>query len=112
VACSNINFHENGNFVGVFDGSYDSLRGKPENSQPNHFETFTFFPDKSLTLTAQSNNVISGLNLEASGPQLSWIIADRLDCTEMLVLNGPISQVVTPEFFIKQPEKGTSITGS
>jgi len=30
VACSNIDFHENGNFIGSFDGSYDSLRVKLE----------------------------------------------------------------------------------
>ncbi len=55
VACSNIGFHSGGNFVGVFDGSYASLWDTPE-----LFEALTFFPDKSLTLTAQSNNLISG----------------------------------------------------
>jgi hypothetical protein len=98
VACSNIDFHENGNFIGVFDGSYNSLRGKPDSvSQPEYYETLTFLPDKSLTLTAQRTGVISGLNLEATGPQISWIRADRLVCTEMSCLNGPISQVGTPE---------------
>jgi hypothetical protein len=35
VACSNIDFHENGNFIGSFDGWYGSLRNKPELSQPD-----------------------------------------------------------------------------
>jgi hypothetical protein len=30
VACSNLSFHSGGNFVSTFDGSYASLRGKPE----------------------------------------------------------------------------------
>jgi hypothetical protein len=57
----------------------------------------SFFPDKSLTFTAQRIGVISGLHLEAAGPQISWIRADRIVCTEMSVLNGPINQVGTPE---------------
>ncbi len=82
VACLNIDFHENGNFIGSFDESYDSLWGKPDSvSQPDYYEVLSFFPDKSLTLTAGSNSRISGLNLEASGPQLSWIRVDRLICT-------------------------------
>jgi hypothetical protein len=112
VACSNVAFHSGENFIGVFDGSYDSLRGKPKLSPPDHFETLTFFPDKSLTLTAQSNNIISGLNLEAAGPQLSWKRADRMICTEMSVLNGPISQVGLCELVIKLPTKFTSTTSS
>jgi hypothetical protein len=70
VACSNIGFHSGGNFVGVFDGSYASLRDTPNSvSQPDYYETMSFFPDKSLTQTAQSNNLISGLTLETSGPK-------------------------------------------
>jgi hypothetical protein len=68
VACSNLSFHSDGNFVSTFDGSYASLRDKPELSQPDYYETLTFLPDKSLTLTAQHTGVISGLNLEAAGP--------------------------------------------
>jgi hypothetical protein len=94
VAISNIAFHSGSNFIGSFNRSYDWLRDKPEFSQPNYFETgLSFYPDQSLTLTAQSNNLISGLNLETTGTQLSWIRADRLICTKMSCLNGPISQV-------------------
>ena len=50
--------------------------------------------------------MISGLNLEAAGPQLSWIRVDRLVCTEMTVLNGPISQVGTPELSHQAANKG------
>jgi hypothetical protein len=106
VTCSNIAFHSGGNFIGAFNGSYDSLRDKPELSQPDHFETLSFFPDKSLTLIAQSNNIISGLNLETRGSQLSWIRTDRLICLEMSCLNGPISQVETPELFYQAATKG------
>jgi hypothetical protein len=90
VATSNIAFHSGGNFIGAFSGSYNELRDKPEFSQPDYFETISFFPDKSLTLTAQSNNLISGLTLEATGLPLSWFRVDRMSCTEMSVLNGPI----------------------
>ena len=68
VACSNIGFHSGGNFIGSFSGSYNELRDKPDLSQPDFFETMSFFPDKSLTLTAQRTGVFSGLNLEAAGP--------------------------------------------
>ena len=95
MACSNIDFHSGGNFIGVFSGSYNELRDKPKISQPNYYEVLSFFPDKSLTLTAARSNLISGLNLETTGP-LSWFRADRIICTEMSVLNGPISQVRTP----------------
>ena len=98
VACSNVAFHSGGNYIGAFDGSYDSLRDKPDSvSQPDYYEVISFFFGKSLTLTAGSNSQISGLNLEAPGPKLSWIRADRLICTEMSVPSGPISQVGTPE---------------
>ncbi len=50
VACSNVAFHENGNFIGAFNGLYDSLRDKPSFSQPVYFEArLSFFQDKSLT---------------------------------------------------------------
>ena len=97
VACSNVAFHSGGNFIGAFSGSDNELRDKPEFSQPDYFKTLSFFPDKSLTSTAQSNNLISGLTLEAAGLPLSWSRVDRMICTEMSVLNGPISQVGTPE---------------
>jgi hypothetical protein len=45
MACSNIDFHSGGNFIGSFDGSYDSLRGKPEISHPDYYEVLSFFPD-------------------------------------------------------------------
>ena len=66
-------------------------------TQPDYYETLSFFPDKTLTLIAQSNNVISGLNLETSGPQLSYFRVERIVCTDMSVLYGPISQVGAPE---------------
>ena len=100
VLCSN----ENGNFIGAFNGSYDSLRDKPEISQPNYYEVLSFSPDKSLTLIAARNNLISSLNLETTGP-LSWFTADRIICTEMSKLNGPISQVETPELSHKAANK-------
>jgi hypothetical protein len=106
VACSNVDFHSDGNFIGAFDGSYDSLRDKPELSQPDHFETLTFFPDKSLTLTAQSNNIISGLKLETSGPHLSYFRADRVVCNEMSHANGLIENLATPELFYQADTKG------
>ena len=68
-----------------------------ELSQPDHFETLTFFPDKSLTLTAQSNTIISGLKLETSGPQLSYFRADRIVCNEMSLASGLIENLATPE---------------
>jgi hypothetical protein len=95
--CSNTGVHFGGNFIGAFYVSYNELRDNPEFSQSDYYETLSFFPDKSLSLTAQSNNLISGLNMEAAGPQPSWFRVDRMICTEMSVLNGPISQVGTPE---------------
>ena len=105
MACSNIGFHSGGNFVGTFDGSYASLRDKPEHSQPDHFETLTFFLDKSLTLTAQSNNIISGLKLETSGPQLSYFLADRIVCNETSLANGLIENLANPELFHQAANK-------
>jgi hypothetical protein len=105
VACPNIDFYSGGNFVGTFNGSYDSLRDKPEVFQPDYYEVLSFFPDKSLTLIAARNDLISGLNLETTGP-LSWFRADRIICTEMSVLNGPISQVGTPELSQQAANKG------
>ena len=99
VAYLNIDFHFGGDFIGVFDGSYDSLRGKPELSQSDHFETLTFFPDKGLTLTAQSNNIILGLKLETSVPQLSYFRADRIVCNEMSLANGLIKNLATLYLF-------------
>jgi len=96
VACSNIDFHSGGNFVGTFNGSYDSLRNKPEISQPGYYEVLPFFPDKSLTLITARNDLISGLNLERTGP-ISWFRTDRIMCMKMSCLNGPISQVGTHE---------------
>jgi hypothetical protein len=100
VACSNIGFHSGGNFVGTFDGSYASLRDTPELS-----ETLTFFPDKSLTLTAQSNNLISGLTLETSGPRLSYFLADRIVCNETSLANGLIENLANPELFHQAANK-------
>jgi hypothetical protein len=98
VACSNVAFHSGRNFIKEFFGSYLQLRDKPTFSEPDYYyEALSFFPDKSLILTAQSNNLTAGLNLETTVTQLSWIRADRLFCTEMSVLNGPISQVGTPD---------------
>ena len=68
VACSNVPFHSGGNFTGNFSGSYNELREKPEISQPDYYEVLSFSPDKSLTLTSARNNLISGLNLETTGP--------------------------------------------
>ena len=97
MACSNIALHSGGNFIGAFSDSYNELCDKLEFSQPEYFETLSFFSDKSLTLKAQSNNIISGLILEAAGLPLTWFRVDRMIFTEMSVLNGPISQVGTPE---------------
>ena len=105
MACSNIGFHSGGNLVGVFDGSYASLRDKPELSQPHYFETMLFLPDKSLTLTAQSNNIISGLKLETSSPQLSYFRADRIFCNEMSLANGLIENLANPEIFHQAANK-------
>jgi hypothetical protein len=79
---------------------------KPEFSQSDYLETLSFLPDKSLTLTTQSNNLISGLNLETTGTQITWIRADRLICTKTSVLNDPISQVETPEISHQAANKG------
>jgi hypothetical protein len=100
VACSYIGFRQEGELIGSFSGSYIELWDKLTGGvgAPEYYEAITFFPDKSLTLTAQSNHPISGLNLEtSSGTQLSWIRADRLICTEVSVLNGPIENVASPE---------------
>ena len=79
VACSNIVFHSGGNYIGAFDGSYDSLRGKQDSvSQPDYYEVLSFFPDKSLTLTAARNDLISGLSLETA---LSRFRVGRMICT-------------------------------
>ena len=109
LACSNLFFHDNGVFVGSFSGSYNDLRDKPAGgvgSTPEYYEKLSFFPDKSLTLTAQSNSVIAGLNLQTTGTQVSYFRADRLVCTEMSCLNGPISQVGTPELSHQAANKG------
>ena len=37
MACSNIDLHSGGNFIGVFSGSYNELRDKPELSQPDYY---------------------------------------------------------------------------
>ncbi len=55
----------------------------------------SFFPDKSLTLTAQSNNIISGLKLETSGPRLYYFRADRIVCNEMSLTNSLIANLAT-----------------
>ena len=36
-----------------FNGSYNKLRDKPTVGAPGYYETLSFFPDKSLTLTAE-----------------------------------------------------------
>ncbi len=99
VACSNIGFHQGGDLFGSFSGSYNELRDKPTGGvgTPEYYEALPFFPDKTLTLTAQSNNLISGLALEASGAKLSYFRVDRLVCNEMSLLNGPIENVAYPE---------------
>ena len=68
AAFSNLGFYQEGNFIEAFSGSYNELRDKPTFGAPEYYETLSFFPDKSLTLIAQRNNPISGLNLETSGP--------------------------------------------
>ena len=45
VACSNVAFHSEGNFIGAFSGSDNELRDKPELSQPDYYEVLSFFPD-------------------------------------------------------------------
>ncbi len=97
--CSTIGFNQGGDFIRSFSGSYTELRDKPTGGvgAPEYYEALPFFPDKSLTLTAQSNNLISGLALEASGAQLSYFRVDRLVCNELSVLNGPIKNVAYPE---------------
>ena len=92
--------------VGSFSGNYNDLRDKPNGGAPEYYETLSFFPDKSLTLTAQSNSVIAGLNLETTGSQVFYFRADRLVCTKMSVLNGPMSQVGTPELSHQAANKG------
>jgi hypothetical protein len=77
--------------------SYNKLRDKRTFSAPEFYETLDLFLDKTLTLTAQSNNLISVLNLETSGAQVAYFMADRIVCTKMSVFNGPISQVGSPE---------------
>ena len=57
----------------------------------------SFFPDKSLTLTAESNNTISGLKLETSGSQFSYFRADRIFFNEMRLANGLIENLATPK---------------
>jgi hypothetical protein len=89
-----------------FNGSYNQLRNKPTFGAPENYETLSFFPDKSLTLTAKSNNLISGLTLEAAGLPMSWFRVNRMICTEMPVLNGPISQVCTQELLHQPANKG------
>jgi hypothetical protein len=106
VACSNLGFHSNENFIGAFSGGYNELKDKPSFTQVAYYESVSFFPDKSLTLIAQSNNTISGLNIDTSGTQLSHFRADRIVCTGMPVLNGPISQVGTPELSHQAANKG------
>jgi hypothetical protein len=79
LATSSIGLHSGGTFTGTFSGSYNELRDKPTFSQPDYYETLSFFPDMSLALTAQSNNLISGLNLEtSSGTLLSYFRVDRI----------------------------------
>jgi hypothetical protein len=56
VACNAIGFHSEGELNGTyFTGSCNELRDKPDfsSSQPEFYESLTFFPDKSLTLTAE-----------------------------------------------------------
>ncbi len=106
VACSNIGFRSGGNFIGAFSRSYNEVRDKPEFPQPDYYENIPFFPDKGLTLTAQSNNLISGLKLETSGTQLSYFRADRIVCNKLRLLNGSIEHVAPPELFHHADMKG------
>ena len=101
-----VGFNSGGNFIGTCSGSYNELRDKPTFGAPDFYETLHFFPDKSLTLTAESNNPISGLNLETTGLQLSWIRANWLIYIKMSVLNGPISQIDAPELLHRAANKG------
>ncbi len=98
IACSNIGFQKDGVFVGAFSGNYLELRDIPESSssQPVFYESLSFFPDKFLTLVAQSNSQISGLSLNSTGIQPSYLVrADRIVCNEMSLLNGPIENVAS-----------------
>ncbi len=77
--------------IGFFSGRYNELRDKPTGGvgAPEYYEVLPFFPVKTLTLRAQSNNLIYGLNLETSGPRMSYFRADRLVTTQMSLLNDP-----------------------
>ena len=46
-------------------------------------------------MMAQSNNLISGLDLEAPGAQLPYFRADRIVAADMSVPNGPISNLAS-----------------
>ena len=67
VACPNLVFQDNGMVVGSFLGSYNDLWDKPTTiggGASKHYETLSFFPDKSLTLTAAST-ILSIIRLGA-----------------------------------------------
>ena len=66
TCCSNLTIQSSEDQL-RFNGSYNQLRDNPSFGTPDYYEIIHFFPDKSLTLTAESNNLISGLNLETSG---------------------------------------------
>jgi hypothetical protein len=60
------------------NGSYNKLRDKSTFGAPEIYQVLNFSPDMTLTLTAQSNNFIAGLNLDSSGTQLSYLWADHI----------------------------------
>jgi hypothetical protein len=75
-------------------------------SQPEYYEVQSFFPDKSFTLTAQSNNPISGLTLETSGPQVSYFRADRNVYNEMSLAKSLIENLAIPDLGHQAENKG------
>ncbi len=100
MTCSNIGFGIDGNFTESFSGNYIVLRDKPTTvGAPELYETFYFFPNKSLTLTANFNNLISGMALEAPDAYFIYFRADRIVNMYMSVLNGPINKLASPELF-------------
>jgi hypothetical protein len=87
--------------VGSFSGSYNNLQDKPivVIGAPEYYELLPFFLDNTLTLMAQSNDLISGLELEVPGSQHSYFRADRLITKEISLLNEPIENIALPELY-------------
>ena len=44
LACSHIGFHQEGNFIGAFSGSYNEPRDKPTFGAPGFYDILAFSP--------------------------------------------------------------------